>query len=261
MFQAILPSTGYIGWRFLERSLETQQEILSESAPIARATDYFREKIGAITSAKDLVADRQLLTVALGAFGLDDDIDNKFFIQKILGEGTTDPDALANKLADDRYQKFANAFGFDQFSGANTQYSAFTDEVIQRYTRGAFEVAVGDSDEDMRSALYAKRELTELATSDGSQDTKWFLIMGTPPLRKVFETALNLPSGLANIDLDQQLEVFKEQSERRFGTADIKDFEGEAMRERLVEQYLLQSQLNSGGSLTGMSIALTLLQS
>ena len=42
-------------------------------------------------SAADLVADRRLLKVALGAFGLEGEIDKKAFIRKVLEEGTDRP--------------------------------------------------------------------------------------------------------------------------------------------------------------------------
>ena len=40
--------------------------------------------------------------MALGAFGLQDDINNRYFIRKILEEGTTNEDALANRFSDTR---------------------------------------------------------------------------------------------------------------------------------------------------------------
>ena len=84
MFQPIIPSGGVAGWRFLQRTYDTQLETFGQSAQIQRETDHFKDTIASITSAEDLVADRQLLTVALGAFGLSDDIENRFFIKKML---------------------------------------------------------------------------------------------------------------------------------------------------------------------------------
>ena len=55
---------------------------------------------GRIASAEALVKDRRLLTVALGAFGLDGEIDKKFFIRKVLEGGTEASDSLANRPYD-----------------------------------------------------------------------------------------------------------------------------------------------------------------
>jgi len=97
-FQPVVPLSGYAGFAFLERTLETQQQAFNSSASIQRDTEYFLENIEKVETAEALVNDRRLFTVALGAFGLSDDINNKFFLQKVLEDGTLDPDALSNKL-------------------------------------------------------------------------------------------------------------------------------------------------------------------
>jgi len=73
-FTPVIPMTGYAGWAFLSRTLERQQESFVESGTVKRAAEYFRENIGKATTAEALVGDRRLLEVALGAFGLEDDI-------------------------------------------------------------------------------------------------------------------------------------------------------------------------------------------
>lgn len=260
-FQPILPGTGLVGWKLLNRTMETQQTALQQSAEISRDTEYYTANIASIETAEQLVSDRRLLRVALGAYGLQDDLDNRFFIRKVLEEGTRDPDAFANKMADDRYSRFSAAFGFDQFSGANTYSRAFAREVVDRFNRASFEQAVGNQDETLRIALYADRALPELAADDSAtDDSRWFTVMGVPALREIFQTALNLPDSFAQLDLDQQLEVFRERSEARFGAGEVADFTDPALRETLVEQYLLQSQLKKSTAYSGMSVALTLLQ-
>lgn len=72
-FQPLLPLTGYAGWQFLQSTLETQQARFAENPENARDREYFKENIGKITSAEDLVSDYRLLRVALGAYGLSDD--------------------------------------------------------------------------------------------------------------------------------------------------------------------------------------------
>ena len=88
-FAPVLPATGLIGWNILSRTIDDQKEAFSNSGEIEREVANFRENFSKIGSAEDLVNDRSMLKVALGAFGLQDDLDNKFFIQKIIEEGTT----------------------------------------------------------------------------------------------------------------------------------------------------------------------------
>ena len=112
MFQPVIPIGGLGGWRFLQQTYDNQFKAFTQSTQLQRGSDYFRENIGKVETAEDLVGDRRLLTVALGAFGLQDDINSQFFIRKILEEGTANEDALANRFSDPRYKEMSQAFGF-----------------------------------------------------------------------------------------------------------------------------------------------------
>ena len=94
-FQPVLPIGGLAGWSLLNRTMERQTELFNQSPQIVRDTAYFEKTIGDIKTADDLVSDRRLLRVALGAFGLQEDIDSRAFIRTIIEEGTTRDDALA----------------------------------------------------------------------------------------------------------------------------------------------------------------------
>ena len=110
MFQPVLPLSGLPGWVLLNRTLESQTEAFNASPQIVRDTDYFVENIGNVRTAAELVSDRRLLPVALGAFGLDDDINNRALLQKVMEDGTAAPASLANRLADERYAQLSVAF-------------------------------------------------------------------------------------------------------------------------------------------------------
>jgi len=259
-FQPVVPIAGYAGWRFLERTVETQKAAFVESPVIQRATDYFRENIGTVFTAEALVEDRRLLEVALGAFGLDDDINSKAFVQEILSEGTLDDEALANRLTDDRYRQFAEAFGFGDI-GPRTVLSGFATEIISRYETKQFEIAVGEQNSDMRLALGLGNDLSQIFEQDLSNDGAWYTMMGNPPLRQVFETALGFPTSFGLIDVEDQLEQFQDRAESVFGTSDFGAFADPEMQDDLIRLYMLRSELNQIGSLDTGSVALTLLQS
>ena len=115
-FQPTIPLGGVAGWTFLKRTLATQKSAHAASSQLDREAIYFREKIGTIKTAEDLVADRRLLRVALGAFGLSGDLNNRFFIRKVLESSALDTKSLANKLSDKRYGELSPAFGFGTFA-------------------------------------------------------------------------------------------------------------------------------------------------
>lgn len=260
-FQPVVPLSGYVGWRFLERTLESQQSAFAESQPVSRATDYFRENIGNVLTADDLVNDRRLLSVALGAFGLDDDINNKAFIRRILADGTTSDDALSNRLADKRYQEFSKAFGFGDGIVPRTVFSSFPDTIINKYETQQFQRAVGDQNNDLRLALNVSSGLSDIVDSTSSVNAQWYSIMGNVPLRTVFQTALGLPSGLESVDLDQQLEVFKERARSIFGTEKLSELTTPEQEDKLIRLFLIRAEAANISSASGASTALTLLQS
>lgn len=255
-FAPVVPMGGIAGWGFLKRTLAAQKEAFAAAPEVKRDETYFREKIGSIATAEALVADRRLLGVALSAFGLDADINNRYFIRKVLEDGTLQADALANKLADKRYEKLADAFGF-ALGAPNTQISGFADKILAQSATQRFETAVGTQNDSLRLALNAERELETLAGKATSDRTKWFTVLGSAPLRKVFETAFGLPASFASIDLDQQVATLQAKAEAAFGDNSIAQFAGSAVTEQLVRRFLIRA--DAGGA-TATSPALRLLQ-
>lgn len=242
-FQPVLPLSGYAGWSFLKRTMAVQQEAMQDAAATAQDAAYFREKIGTVDSAAELVADRRLLNVAVTAYGLEDDINYRAFLEKILSGGTTDADSLVNRLADKQYLKFAAAFGFGDLPVPRTQLSTFADETLALYQRQKFETAVGEQNNTYRLALNAEHELATIAESAASENTKWFTVLGNAPLRAVVETALGLPSSFAQIDLDQQLAVVKARSQSLFGDSGISQFAKPEAVEKMIRSYIVRSEI------------------
>ncbi|KQI69933.1 flagellar protein [Loktanella sp. 3ANDIMAR09] len=260
-FQPVVPFAGYAGWRFLQRTLVVQQETFANTPQVSRATDYFKANIGSVSSAADLVKDRQLLQVALGAFGLDEDIYNRFFIEKILREGTSSPDALANKLSDKRYARLASVFGLDGSALPPALRPTLGPQIADQYDRKQFEIAVGQQDNNMRSALNLDSGLQNVLGAARSNNARWFSIMGDPPLRAVFEQALGLPSSLARIDLDQQLDTFKSRARTVFGTDDVSQLADSDRQEDVIRLFLVRAEAAQSAQTTSASLALTLIQS
>lgn len=262
-FPVALVGTGYAGWMALKRSQPQQAAAHAAQGAIRRDEDYFRARIGSIKTADDLVSDRRLLKVALTAFGLEGDIDSKAFIRKVLAEGTLKPEAFANKLSDKRYHKLSAAFGLGDFTTPRTQISDFADKILKQYRARSFEAAVGEGNGDYRLAMNAERELAEIAAKGGSEDAKWFTILGNAPLRQVVQTALGLPDGTGTLDLDRQLQLYKERAAAAFGDPGVAQFAEPAKMEKLVRTYLLRSEVATLGlaSAGSNAVLMTLNQS
>ncbi len=264
-YQPIIPVSGFNGWQILSRTKDTQQEAFNQSAEITRELNYFAENIGKITTAEELVGDYQLLKVALGAYGLDEDIDSKFFLKEVLSDGTGDDSDLANKLTDKRYETLAAAFAFDGEDGpaSTIDTDALIAEVSKNYQDRQFEIAVGDQDESMRLAMSLNRDLTAIVEKDTTDNGRWFAVMGNPQLRKVFETAIGLPKEVGLLDLDTQLVQFREKSEQFFDSPEVTDYGDPEKMDKLLRYYVIRAELNgenTGSANKGQSLALSILQ-
>ncbi|MEI4233386.1 DUF1217 domain-containing protein [Roseovarius sp. D22-M7] len=260
-FSPVLPTGGLAGWALLDRTMDRQTELFNKSPRLVRDTAYFEKTIGTITTADELVSDRRLLRVALGAFGLQEDIDSRAFIRTILEEGTGRDDALANRLTDPRYKQLAEAFGFAEDQTSRISEPGFGATITDQFRRREFEVAVGDQDQALRLALNAERELGAIATGEASENARWFSILGNTPLRRVFETALGLPESFAQLDLDRQLGEIKSRAERQLGITSLSDLAAPDVQEQLIRRYLVRDQIASFNAQSSQSIALALLQS
>lgn len=260
-FTPVIPLSGIAGWTFLQQTADTQRAAFDQSPLLSREIAYFEENIGGITSAEELVADRTLLKVALGAFGLDEELFKTAFIEQILAGGTDDPDSLANRFVDPRYADLADAFGFGNVIGARTGFLGFSNEITSAYKERQFEIAVGNQNEDMRLAMAFKRTIGDLADGSIGDATAWYKVLGDVPTRMVFEGAFSLPREFAGLDIDQQRKTLEDRSNALFGERSIKVFADPENVDRLIDRFLAVSQAQSGPtSSTPGYAALSLLQ-
>lgn len=259
-FVPVIPFGGFAGWRFLERTLD-RQETSHANAPAAQRDEaYFRQNIGGIETAADLVGNRRLLRVALTAFGLTDDLPNRAFIERVLSSSTLERGSFVNRLTDKRYLELAQAFGFGDNALPNTRNPNVVAGILQRARETRFEEAVGEQDNSLRLALALQRDLRRLAAQDSTEDARWYTVLGTPSLRSVFETAFGLPKEFAGLDLDRQVEILRNRTERLTGSSDLAQFTDPEKIEKLTRRFLVGAQLAESPMSVPGSAALTLLQ-
>lgn len=260
MSQIALGLGGIAGWNVLKRTSAQQKEMIANDPQVSRRNTYFRENIAKVETAGDLVRDYRLLSVALGAFGLENEISSRAFIQKVLESDLSDNRSLVNRLSDKRFLKLAEAFRFGK--GADGGHSdGFGDKIVSKFIDRELERRIGETDESMRLALNAQRELSEMARRDGKETTLWYEVLGNPPLRQVFETALGVESkSFGKIPVDRQMTMVKARAERMFGSEPFKAFGTEAGMEKLMRTYMARSQIQMNTpAQNAYSVALTLL--
>jgi hypothetical protein len=240
-FQPVTLGGGQVGWAFLTRTQDRQESAFRAGAELRRDVDYFKSRIAGITSAGDLVADRRLLKVALGAFGLGDDLDKRAFIRKVLADGVEDPAAMANRLVDKRYAGLAEAFGFGSTFGARTGRIGFADQIADAYMTRAFEEAIGTEDNDLRLAMTFRREIAAIAAQHPDSDTGWLQVLGSPPLRAMVEGAFALPAQFVGLDLDRQVDILRDRTSALFGRSGVGVFAEAENVERMITRHLALS--------------------
>lgn len=248
--------TGLAGWRVLNDSEPRHLETIAKDGAVQRSTAYFRERIGHVQTPGDLVKDYRLLSVALGAFGLEDDIRNRAFIQKVLESDTKDDKSLVNRLSDKRYLRLAAAFGYGNGDAASPSLG---DRISQAYLHREYERRVGEGDENLRLALNARREMQQFIGRDSSDKTLWYEVLGNPPLRKVFEGAFGFGDSYGKLPIDRQLEEFMRAAERLLGGASFAHLASTDGIDRLARTFLARTQLSTSPVQNRYSAALSLL--
>lgn len=253
-FTPVIPSSGLVGWNFLKSSQSQQIEIFERSPNIQRDVNYFLSNIGDVETLDDFMSDRRLQKVALGAFGLGDEISKGAFVRKVLEEGTTERTAFAVRLNNPDYLKLAKTF-IVKSDGALSISRDAAEKMAQDYKIKAFEIEVGEINNSMRLSLNFKREIAEISAQNLSEDAGWFTAMASVPIRKVLEGAFSLPEGFSQLDLDRQKELLADNANRQFGKTSVKVFQDPDAVETAIRKYLLREQLNEGPSASTQGFA------
>jgi len=259
-FRPALPISGIAGWALLGRTRQSQEETFVSSGEVARDIAYFKDNIANVETAEQLVSDRRLLKVALGAFGLSEDLDKKAFVKKVLEEGTDNENAFANRMVDKKYARLSQTFGFGNIAGRQTNRSGFAAGITADFQTRSFEIAVGKENESFRLAMTFEREITQIAETASNGNTGWFSILGNLPLRQVAIDSLGLPSSFTSLSVDLQAETLRSRMAATYGIEGVEDFADQAKRDEVVRGFLAR---NPGGPTSfgssPASAALTLL--
>lgn len=129
-----------LSYQMITRDMAATLKRTAAEPEVSRATAYYRENIGTVTSIDDFLDDHQLYSYAMKAFGLEDMTYAKAFMRKVLESDLSDSQSFANKMVDTRYQDFAKAFSFLTPTAQTTSAQTATET---RYAKAA--TAAGDS--------------------------------------------------------------------------------------------------------------------
>ena len=179
----------------VSQNLSRYQTMTAAEPAVKTATAYYEANIGSVKSVQDLVGNYRLLSYALNAYGLGDQINSKGLITKVLEGGVSNPKSLANTLPNSQWKAFAAAFNFVD-SGATPPLSPSTVKTTTSdYVEQQLESDQGGQDVGVQLALYFQRVAPTVTSEDG--------ILADPNLLEVAATIMGLPPSAA-ADLQPQ---------------------------------------------------------
>ncbi|THD49311.1 MAG: DUF1217 domain-containing protein [Bradyrhizobium sp.] len=176
----------------IENNLSSYQRMVESQPAVKTATAYYAANIGNVNSISDLVNNYRLLSYALDAYGLGNQVQNKALVTKVLEGGTTSPNALANTLGNPNWAKFAAAFNFA--AGASSISSAGAVSTTKsNYVEQTLETDEGQQDVGVQLALYFQRVAPTITSS--------YNVLGDKNLLEAFQTIFGVTlNSNGNID-------------------------------------------------------------
>ena len=141
----------------VSQNLSRYQAMTAAEPAVKTATSYYEANIGSVTSVQDLVGNYRLLSYALNAFGLGDQINNKGLITKVLEGGVSNPKSLANTLANPQWKAFAAAFDFVNSGAASPSSASSVKTATTNYVEQQLESDQGAQNVGVQLALYFQR--------------------------------------------------------------------------------------------------------
>jgi hypothetical protein len=221
--------------------LEAVKAGVSPDNPTLKAqVDDYLKNIKDVKSIDDFLADDSLLNFALKAYGLSDYIGDKDTIRKVLEGGVTDPNSFANKQSNTQLKDFAAAFDFVTHGEETTTWSAAQQPIVDKYARQTLEENAGQQSDGVRLALYFQRKASSL--------TGPYQILADKALGEVVRTALGLPDGMAQADIEVQASML----EKRL---DFDDFQDPAKLDKFLARFTTMWEIKNGSPATRASPA------
>ncbi|WP_027259599.1 DUF1217 domain-containing protein [Leisingera aquimarina] len=203
------------------------------------------DKLGTFSDPRELVFDISLFNATLDIFGQSKRSLEFDTVIRVFESDLSSSTSYANLHYDSGLKAMAHAFSFNEGETSREYPEGFAEQLSELYTTRQFEIEIGESDQNMRLALAFERELQTVADAGGSENAHWYGIIGSPPLKTVFESALALPSGFGQLDVDRQVEEMKERSFAAFGTTHPADFLEAGKLDEFRNRFLMLADLNA----------------
>ncbi|HXZ17960.1 MAG TPA: DUF1217 domain-containing protein [Roseiarcus sp.] len=226
----------------VNQNLARYQAMTAAEPAVQTATAYYEANIGKVSSVKDLVSNYRLLSYALNAYGLGDQINNTALITQVLEGGVSNPKSLANTLPNANWKAFATAFDFVDKGAASVSSASAVKTTTADYVEQQLESDQGSQNGvGVQLALYFQRVAPTVTSEYG--------ILADPNLLEVAQTIFGLPSETSASGIDMQAKVLSE-------LMPLSDLQDPKKLTQLVERFTAMYDVDYGPA-SGASSTLT----
>lgn len=198
----------YLSFNLINRDMAGNLGRVAADPVVSRDMKYFRENIGNVKTAEEFIDDYRLFSFAMKAYGLEDMTYARAFMQQVLESDLSDAESFANKLTDERYRRFAEAFSFGKTEQTtiDLQSDLQEAETVDLYSQNIQDEAAAYTSDyhyylanigsvDSVDGLLANRRLTEIALKTVGIDTEYY----SPDfIRDVLTSDLDDPESFVN---------------------------------------------------------------
>jgi hypothetical protein len=206
----------------IEHNLANYQKMTANQPAVKTATAYYQANIGKVTTVDQFVSNYRLLSYALQAYGLGDQINNRALIKKVLQEGTTSSSALANTLPNVAWKAFAKAFNFSATGASSPTSTTSVATTVADYTEQQLETNEGQSDPGVQLALYFKRVAPTV--------TNGYSILADANLLQVVQSIFSLAPTSNSAEIDKEATEIEK-------LVPTKDLQNPTKLEQLTERF------------------------
>jgi hypothetical protein len=221
------------------QNLPREQAMTAANPTVKTASAYYAANIGSVTSINDFVGNYRLLSYALDAYGLGDQINSTALIKQVLEGGVSNPSSLANTLP--QWTAFAKAFNFAASGASSISTPMAITATENNYVEQQLENNEGQQDVGVQLAMYFNRVAPTITNSYG--------ILADQNLLQVVETIFGLPTSFSSENIDVQAKTLT----NLFNISDLQD---PAKLTQLTERFTA-SYDSTYGSSSGSSSSLT----
>jgi hypothetical protein len=227
----------------VSHNLARYQAMTAAEPAVKTATAYYQANIGKVKTVQDLVGNYRLLSYALDAFGLGDQINYKALVTKVLEGGVSNPKSLANTLSDPRWKAFAAAFDFGDNRTSAIASADGIKTTTTDYAEQQLESDQGAQDPGVQLALYFQRNAPTVTSAYG--------ILADKNLLEVVQTIFGLSPSTSASGIDAQAKTLSK-------LMPLSDLTDPKKLQSLVERFTAMYDLNYGpASGTGATLAVS----